>query len=160
MNNRNSKKIKIIQPDRAGALRALPGRKAGTSHGRQRRDVGRGQRGGAADDGWSVLVARLGQRRKLEGASGHAPGRVSGGGAHPSGVPVATGRSLGGRSHTSTADVEVVAGGDPDEVLQLGGGYAIVRTEPIQKRRHGCGAHRGGKWWWRFGANPVMVAAL
>jgi hypothetical protein len=78
-----------------------------------RRDAGRGQLGGAADDGWSVLVAGLGRQRKLEGASWRAPGKVTGGGAHPSGVPAARGRSSGGRLDTSTPDVEAVAGGDP-----------------------------------------------
>jgi hypothetical protein len=62
-------------------------------------------------------------------------------GAHPSGVPMTRGRSSGGRLHTSTPDDEVVAGGDLGEVLRLGRGYAIVRAEPIQKRRRGCGAH-------------------
>jgi hypothetical protein len=87
----------------------------------------------------------LGWWRNLEGASGHAYGRVSGGGAHPSGVSVARGRSSGGLLHTSKPDVEVVAGGDPGEIPGLGEGYAIIRAEPIRKRRRGCEAHRGGK---------------
>jgi hypothetical protein len=86
---------------------------------------GRGPHGGATNDGWLVLVVGLGQRCKLEGASGWA-----GGGAHPSGVPTARGRSSGERLHTSMPDAEVVAGGDPDEVLRLGRGYAVVRAEP------------------------------
>jgi hypothetical protein len=62
-----------------------------------------------------------------------------------SGVPAVRGRSSGEQLHTSTPDVEVVAGGDPGEVLRLGGGYAVVRAGPIQKRRRGCEGHRGGK---------------
>jgi hypothetical protein len=128
----------------------LLGQNAGTAHGRQRRDTrcgprGRGPRGGAADDGWPVLVVGLGRQRKLEGALGREPGKVSGGGAHPSSVLTVRGRSSGGRLHTSMPDVDVVADSNPGEVLQLGGGYAVVRAEPIQKRRRGCGAHRGGK---------------
>jgi hypothetical protein len=78
----------------------LPGRKAGMAHGLQRRDMGHGHRGhgprrGMTDDGWPVLATGLGRRRKLKGASGHAPGRVSGRGDHPSGMPMARGRSLG-----------------------------------------------------------------
>jgi hypothetical protein len=116
--------------------------------------------GGAANDGWPVLMAGLGWRRKLEGALGHAPGMVTGGGAHPSGMPAARGQSSSGRLRTSTPDVEVVAGGDPGEVMRLGGGYAVVRAEPIRKRKRGCGAHRGGKRRWRFDANPTRVAVL
>jgi hypothetical protein len=82
---------------------------------------GGGPCGGVADDGWPVLVVGLGRRCKLEGASGRAPGKVTGGGAHPSGVPVARGRSSGGRLRTSTPDVKVVANSDPGEVLWLGG---------------------------------------
>jgi hypothetical protein len=70
---------------------------------------------------------------------------VTGEGAHLGGVLAARGWSSGGRLRTSTPDVEVVAGSDPGEVLRLGGGYAVVRAEPIQKRKRGCGAHRGGK---------------
>jgi hypothetical protein len=91
---------------------------------------GHGPHGGATDDGWLVLVVGLGQRRKLEGASGWAPSKVSSGGAHPSGVSTARGRSSGERLHTLMPDVEVVAGGDPGEVLRLGRGYAVVRAEP------------------------------
>jgi hypothetical protein len=69
-----------------------------------------------------VLTAGLGRRHKLEGASGRAPGKVLGGGAHPSGVPTVRGQSSGGWFRTSTLDVEVVADGDPSEVLRLGGG--------------------------------------
>jgi hypothetical protein len=58
----------------------------------------------------------------------------------------------GGRLHTSMLDNEVVADGDPGEVLWLWGGYEVVRAELIQKRKHGCGAHRGGKWQRHFGA--------
>jgi hypothetical protein len=43
--------------------------------------------------------------------------------------------------HTSMLDIEVVDGGDPSEVLRLGGGYAVVRAEPIRMRRHGCRDH-------------------
>jgi hypothetical protein len=126
-------------------------------HGRQQRNAGHGQHAVTAvvactDDGWNVLAAGLDRQRKLEGASGRAPDEVSGGGAHPSGMPIARGWSSGGRLHTLTPDVEVVAGGDPGEVLRLGGGYAVIRAEPIWKRRRGCGAHRGGKWQRRFGA--------
>jgi hypothetical protein len=46
------------------------------------------------------------------------------------------------------SDIEVAAGGDPGEVLQLSGGYAVIRAEPIRKRKCGCGA------------NPVRAAAL
>jgi hypothetical protein len=74
-----------------------------------------------------------------------APGKVTGGGAHPSGMPTVRERSSGRWLRTSMPNVEVVAGGDPDEVQRLGGGYAVVRVEPIRKRKHGCGAHRGGK---------------
>jgi hypothetical protein len=74
---------------------------------------GRGRCGGAADDGWSVLVAGLRRQCKLEGASGRAPGKVTGGGAHPSGMPAVRGRSSGGRLHTSTPNIKVVVGGDP-----------------------------------------------
>jgi hypothetical protein len=120
----------------------------------------RSRRGGTGGHGLPVLVAGLGWWHKLEGASGRAPDKVSGGGAYPSGVPVVRRRSSGGRLHTSTPDVEVVAGRDPGEVLRLGGGYAVVRAEPIRKRRHGCGAHQGRKLRWHFGANPERVAAL
>jgi hypothetical protein len=112
-------------------------RKAGTAHGRQRRDAGRG----ATDDGWPVLMAGLGRRRKIEGASGRALGKVTCWGAHLSGVPAVRGWSSGGRLRTSKSDVEVVADGDPNMVLRLGGGYAIVRAEPLRKRKRGCGAH-------------------
>jgi hypothetical protein len=74
---------------------------------------GRGRCGGAVDNGWSVLVAGLRRQCKLEGASGRAPGKVTGGGAHPSGVPTVRGRSSGGRLHTSTPNVKVVVDGDP-----------------------------------------------
>jgi hypothetical protein len=94
----------------------------------------RGPRGGAADNGWPVLVAGLGQRCKLEGASGRAPGKVAGGGAHPSGVPTVRGRSSGKRLRTSMPDIEVVASSDPSEVLRLGGGYAVVRADFDLKR--------------------------
>jgi hypothetical protein len=90
-----------------------------------------GPRGGVADDGWRVLVAGLGWQCKLEGASGHVPGKVSGGGAHPSAVSATRGRSSGRRLRTSLPDVEMVAGGDHGEVLRLGGGYAVVRHELI-----------------------------
>jgi hypothetical protein len=63
---------------------------------------------------------------------------VSGRGAHPSGVPAVRGWSSGGRLHTSMPDVEVVAGGDPGEVLRLGGGYAVIRANPIRKRKREC----------------------
>jgi hypothetical protein len=53
-----------------------------------------GEPGGAADDGWAVLVVGLGQWGKLEGASGRAPSKVIGGGAHPSGMPAASGAEL------------------------------------------------------------------
>jgi hypothetical protein len=88
-----------------------------------------------------LVSARGGARlaAQARGASGRVPGKVSGGGAHPSGMPAARGRSSGGRLHTSTSDVEVVAGGDSGEVLWLGGGYAVVRAKPTQKRKHGCG---------------------
>jgi hypothetical protein len=110
------------------------------AHGRQLRDAGRGQRAvtaGAADDGWPVLVAGLGRRCKLEGASGRALDMVSGEGAHPSGVPAVRGRSSGGRLHTSTPDVEVVVGSDPGEVLRLGG---IRSLGPSQFGREGTDA--------------------
>jgi hypothetical protein len=48
-----------------------------------------------ADDGWPVLVAGLGRRRKLEGASGQVPSKVTGGGAHPCGVSAVRGEELG-----------------------------------------------------------------
>jgi hypothetical protein len=57
----------------------------------------------------------------LEGASGSAPDRVSGGGAHPRGMPAVRGRSSSKYLHMSTPNIEVVADGDPSEVLQLGG---------------------------------------
>jgi hypothetical protein len=74
---------------------------------------GRGPRGGAADDSWLVLMEGLGRWLKLEGASGRVPDKVSGGGAHRSGVPAARGRSSGGQFHMFTSDVEVVAGVTP-----------------------------------------------
>jgi hypothetical protein len=82
-------------------LQAMPGRKAKMVHGRQQRDAGRGHRAcgprdEAADDCWPMLVAALGWWCKLKGVSGHAPGKVSDGGAHPRGMSVARGRSLGG----------------------------------------------------------------
>jgi hypothetical protein len=40
------------------------------------------------------------------------------------------------------------------------GGYAVVRAEPIRKRKHECGAHRGGKRRGRVGANPARATAL
>jgi hypothetical protein len=135
------------------------------THGRQQRDTGHGQHAVTAvmactDDGWPVLTAGLDRQRKLEGASGRVPDEVSGGGAHLSGMPTVRGSSSGGRLHTSTPDVEVVAGGDLGKVLWLGGGYAVNRAEPIWKRRRGCGAHRGGKWQRRFDANLARAAAL
>jgi hypothetical protein len=117
-------------------------------------------RDGAIDDSWRVLVAGLGRWRKLEGASRNAPSKVSGGGAHPSVVPAAKGQSSGGRLHTSTPNVEVVASGNPGEVLWLGRGYAVVRHEPIWKRRRGYATHRGGKRWWRFSTSSVRAVAL
>jgi hypothetical protein len=95
---------------------------------------GQGPHGGTGDDGWPVLMAGLGRWHKLERASGHASGKVTGGGAHPSGMTVARGWSSGGQLRTSTPNVEVVADGDPSEVLWLGGGYAAVWAEPLQKR--------------------------
>jgi hypothetical protein len=84
------------------------------------------------------------------------PDKVSDGGAHLSGVPVARGRSSIGRLSTSTPDIEVMADGDPGEVLRLGRGYAVVRHEQIWKRRCGCGGHRGGNG----GGTSVRAAAL
>jgi hypothetical protein len=52
-----------------------------------------------------------------------------------------------------------VAGGGSGEVLWLGG-YTSVRPEPKAEEKRGCGAHRGGKWWRRFGANLARAAAL
>jgi hypothetical protein len=96
------------------------------THGRQQRNARHGQHAVTAvvactDDGWNVLAARLDRQRKLEGASGRAPGEMSGGGAHSSGMPVARGWSSNGRLHTLTPDVEVVVGGDLGDVLRLGG---------------------------------------
>jgi hypothetical protein len=101
-------------PSRSGGPQCA--RTGATGHGHR----GRSRRGGTGGHGLPVLVAGLGWWRKLEGASGRAPGKVSGGGAYPSGVPVVRRRSSGGRLHTSTPDVEVVAGRDPGEVLRLG----------------------------------------
>jgi hypothetical protein len=58
------------------------------------------------------------------------------------------------------SDIEMVAGSDSDEVLRLREGYAVIRAEPIQKRKRRCGAQRGGKWRRHFSANPVRAAAL
>jgi hypothetical protein len=77
----------------------------------------------------------LGRRCKLKGVSGRAPNKVSGGGAHPSGVSVVRGWSSGGRVHSSMPNVEVMAGGDPDEVLQLGeGGMRSLCTSQLKKK--------------------------
>jgi hypothetical protein len=147
MNNRNSKRIKKIQLAR-GPISTQGQTLAGWWPTGVARPKGRdnpwpatSQRGarpacgGAADDGWRVLVAGLGRWRKLEGASRRTPDKVSGAGAHPSVLPVVRGQSSGGRLCMSTPDVEVVAGGDPVEVLWLGRGYAVVRHEPIWKKR-------------------------
>jgi hypothetical protein len=48
----------------------------------------------------------------------------------------------------------------PTSSWSCGGGYAVVRAEPLQKRKRGYGAHRGGKRRRHFGANPVRAAAL
>jgi hypothetical protein len=50
----------------------------------------------------------------------------------------------------------LVAGGSSSEALQLGG-YTGVRPEPKVEEKCGCGAHRGGKWRWLFGANSVRA---
>jgi hypothetical protein len=63
-----------------------------------RSHCGRGPRGDAADDGWPVLVAGLGWRCKLEGASGRVPGMVTGEGAHLGGVPAAGGGGGGAQA--------------------------------------------------------------
>jgi hypothetical protein len=122
--------------------------------------AGNGPCGGAADDGWSVLMAGLGQRRKLEGGLGAGARLGVRRGSSPEWRAGSEGGELGRRLHTSTPDVEVVAGGDPDKVLRLGGGYVVVRAELIRKRRRGCGAHQGGKQRRRFGANPVRAVTL
>jgi hypothetical protein len=88
-----------------------------------------GPRSGAADDDWPVLTTGLGWRRKLKGALGREPGKVSSRGDHPSGMPAA-------RAELGRAVAHVDAGrrgDDPGEVLRLGGGYAVVRAVPIRK---------------------------
>jgi hypothetical protein len=172
MNNWNSKRIKIIQPARGPISAqgqtlvrwwptgvARPKGRDGPWPTTARRRAWQ-VHGDAADDGWQVLVAGLGRQRKLEEASRRAPDMVSGGGAHPSGMPVVRGRSSGWRLRMSTPDVEGVAGSDPGEVLRLGRGYAVVRHKPIWKRRRGCRAHRGGKQWRCFGANSARATVL
>jgi hypothetical protein len=114
--------------------------RCGTRPERDRR--ARGPRGGTVVDGWPVLVAVLGRWCTLEGVPGRAPSKVSDGGAHPSGVSAVRGRSSSGRLCSSMPDVKVVPGGDPGEVLWLrGGGYVVIRHEPIEKEKHAGGAH-------------------
>jgi hypothetical protein len=48
---------------------------------------------------------------------------------------VVRGWSSGGRVHSSMPNVEVMAGGDPDEVLQLGeGGMRSLCTSQLKKK--------------------------
>jgi hypothetical protein len=113
----------------------------------------RGHRGHGLHERW-LACARGGARpvAQARGSLGAGAQRGVRWGSSPEWHADSEGWSSGGRLHTSTPDVEVVAGGDPGEVLWLGGGYAVIRAEPIWKRRRGCGAHRGGKWQQRFGA--------
>jgi hypothetical protein len=94
---------------------------------------GNGATRGAASAPRSRPVRWHGRRRLADARGGARPaaqalGSLGAGtrqvvrrGAHSSGVPTVRGRSSGGRLHTSTPNVEVVANGDSVEVLRLGG---------------------------------------
>jgi hypothetical protein len=97
---------------------------------------------------------------ELMGTTGRAPNNESGGGAHRGWR--STMRRGGGLVRWRAAGSSLEGGSvvTPASSWSCGGGYAVVRAEPLRKRKCRCRAHRGGKWRWRFGANLARVVAL